>query len=138
MLPAGRGRDIEARRWSAPRAYVLPPRDVIWRELLDLAKAKACVASGSEVPRSGLDGMGRPARREHHRRRKQRWRAPCRGRTIRTGPCSPSSRRARSSRWSSWLVAGIVPGLERYPLKKLEPDEDALLRLLQRWREEAA
>ena len=25
---------------------------------------------------------------------------------------------------SSWLVAGIVPGLERHPLKKLEPDED--------------
>src|SRR4051812_6589970 len=39
---------------------------------------------------------------------------------------------------SSWLVAGLVPGLERHPLKKLEPDEDALLRLLQRWREEAA
>jgi transposase len=39
---------------------------------------------------------------------------------------------------SSWLVAGIVPGLERHPLKKLEPDEDALLRLLQRWRDEAA
>jgi transposase len=39
---------------------------------------------------------------------------------------------------SSWLVAGIVPGIERHPLKKLEPDEDALLRLLQRWREEAA
>ena len=38
---------------------------------------------------------------------------------------------------SSWLVAGIVPGLERHPLKKLEPDEDALLRLLQRWRDEA-
>ena len=38
----------------------------------------------------------------------------------------------------SWLVAGIVPGLERHPLKKLEPDEDALLRLLQRWRDEAA
>src|SRR5689334_18574573 len=39
---------------------------------------------------------------------------------------------------SSWLVAGVVPGLERHPLKKLEPDEDALLRLLRRWREEAA
>src|SRR5690242_8813030 len=39
---------------------------------------------------------------------------------------------------SSWLVAGIVPGLERHPLKKLEPDENALLRLLRRWREEAA
>jgi transposase len=39
---------------------------------------------------------------------------------------------------SSWLVAGIVPGIERHPLKKLEPDEEALLRLLQRWRDEAA
>ncbi len=39
---------------------------------------------------------------------------------------------------SSWLVAGIVPGLERQPLKKLEPDEAALLRLLERWRGEAA
>src|SRR5690242_21846318 len=39
---------------------------------------------------------------------------------------------------SSWLVAGVVPGLERHPLKKLAPDEDALLRLLHRWRDEAA
>jgi transposase len=39
---------------------------------------------------------------------------------------------------SSWLVAGIVPGIERQPLKKLAPDEAALLRLLQRWRGEAA
>src|SRR3712207_650293 len=39
---------------------------------------------------------------------------------------------------SSWLVAGIVPGLARHPLKKLEPDQEALLRLLQRWRDEAA
>ena len=38
---------------------------------------------------------------------------------------------------SSWLVAGIVPGLERQPLKNLEPDQEALLRLLRRWREEA-
>jgi transposase len=38
---------------------------------------------------------------------------------------------------SSWLVAGIIPGLDRHPLKKLDPDEEALLRLLQRWREEA-
>jgi transposase len=38
---------------------------------------------------------------------------------------------------SSWLVAGIIPGLDRHPLKKLDPDEQALLRLLQRWREEA-
>jgi transposase len=38
---------------------------------------------------------------------------------------------------ASWLVAGTVPGIERQPLKKLEPDERALHRLLQRWRDEA-
>src|SRR5947209_18115662 len=38
---------------------------------------------------------------------------------------------------SSWLVAGIVPGIERHPLKKLEPNEAELLRLLMRWRAEA-
>jgi len=39
---------------------------------------------------------------------------------------------------SSWLVAGLVPGLERHPLKKLDPSEEALLALLRRWRDEAA
>ena len=38
---------------------------------------------------------------------------------------------------SSWLVAGIVPGVERQPLKKLKADEAALLGLLERWRDEA-
>ena len=38
---------------------------------------------------------------------------------------------------SSWLVAGIVPGVERQPLKKLSVDESGLLKLLHRWREEA-
>jgi transposase len=38
---------------------------------------------------------------------------------------------------SSWLVAGIVPGVERQPVKKLAVDECALLKLLHRWREEA-
>jgi transposase len=38
---------------------------------------------------------------------------------------------------SSWLVGGIVPGVERQPLKKLAVDESALLKLLHRWREEA-
>jgi transposase len=37
----------------------------------------------------------------------------------------------------SWLVAGIVPGVERQPLKKLAIDENALLKQLHRWREEA-
>ena len=38
---------------------------------------------------------------------------------------------------SRWLVAGLVPGIDRRPLKKLEPDAPALLRLLEGWREEA-
>jgi transposase len=38
---------------------------------------------------------------------------------------------------SSWLIAGMVPGLERQPLKQMAPDEAGLLRLLERWREEA-
>jgi transposase len=37
----------------------------------------------------------------------------------------------------SWLVAGIVPGVERQPLKKLDTDENALLKLFDRWRMEA-
>lgn len=37
----------------------------------------------------------------------------------------------------SWLVAGIIPGVERQPLKKLEANEDELLKLLERWRAEA-
>ena len=39
---------------------------------------------------------------------------------------------------SNGLVAGLVPGLERRPLKKLSPDQDPLLKLVQRWRNEAA
>ena len=37
----------------------------------------------------------------------------------------------------SWVVAGMVPGVERQPLKKLAVDEGALLKLLNRWRQEA-
>ena len=38
---------------------------------------------------------------------------------------------------TTWLVAGVVPGVERQPLKKLAPDEKELLRLLHRWQGEA-
>jgi transposase len=36
-----------------------------------------------------------------------------------------------------WLVAALVPGLKREPLKKVGADENALLALLYRWRDEA-
>src|SRR3954452_17361037 len=39
---------------------------------------------------------------------------------------------------ASWLVAAMIPGVVRQPVKKLEPDPEALLRLLERWRAEAA
>src|SRR6202163_190615 len=38
---------------------------------------------------------------------------------------------------SSWLVAGVLPGIERQPRKKLEPSPERLLAVLHRWRDEA-
>ncbi len=38
---------------------------------------------------------------------------------------------------TGWLVAGVTPGLTRQPVKKLKVDEEALLSLLHRWRDEA-
>jgi transposase len=38
---------------------------------------------------------------------------------------------------SSWLVGGVLPGIERQPQKKLEPSAERLLGLLHRWRDEA-
>jgi transposase len=38
---------------------------------------------------------------------------------------------------SKWLVAAVVPGVKRQPLKKLDADEELLFKLLLRWRKEA-
>jgi transposase len=38
---------------------------------------------------------------------------------------------------SKWLVAAVVPGVERQPLKRLDADKEALLKALHRWRNEA-
>lgn len=38
---------------------------------------------------------------------------------------------------AKWLIAALVPGLKRQPLKKIDADAPALLNLLQRWRDEA-
>src|SRR5215468_2003603 len=37
---------------------------------------------------------------------------------------------------SSWLVGGMLPGIERQPRKKLEPNAERLFALLHRWRHE--
>src|SRR6202158_3142895 len=38
---------------------------------------------------------------------------------------------------SKWLLAAVVRGVKRQPRKKLQADEEALLKLLYRWRTEA-
>ena len=38
---------------------------------------------------------------------------------------------------ASGLVGALVPGIARHPLKKLVPEAEELLRLVQRWRDEA-
>jgi transposase len=38
---------------------------------------------------------------------------------------------------ASWLVAGMIPGVDREPRKKIGPDPEVLLQLLYRWRDEA-
>src|SRR6516164_3641707 len=67
-------------------------------------------------------------------------------RTILQWPRSPRSH-PRNPRFSiiavvemsqsSWLVGGVVPGIERQPRKKLDPTPERLLALLHRWQDEA-
>src|SRR4030088_2253025 len=38
---------------------------------------------------------------------------------------------------SSWLLAGMLPGIERQPRKKLEPNPERLVAVLHAWRDEA-
>lgn len=38
---------------------------------------------------------------------------------------------------AKWLIAALVPGFKRQPLKKIDTDAPSLLKLLQRWRDEA-
>lgn len=35
---------------------------------------------------------------------------------------------------SGWLVAGLLPGVDRRPLKKMKPEENELAALSERWR----
>ena len=37
---------------------------------------------------------------------------------------------------SAWLVTGLLPGVERHPLKKLQPDPERVFSIVNRWRDE--
>src|SRR4051812_38827000 len=87
--------------------------------------------------------MGQAATRWHHRRwPDHRWRCPMPKPADLNRCLAPLDQdhtiiAVIEMSQSSWLVAGVVPGIARHPLKKLAPDQDALLKLLHRWRAEA-
>src|ERR1700737_3195042 len=88
------------------------------------------------------DAMGRAARTRHHRRWKQPTGCPMQqpndlSRSLAALDQDSTLIAVIEMSRSTWLVAGIVPGINRQPLKKLAADETALLQLLYRWRDEA-
>src|SRR6201987_1431788 len=88
------------------------------------------------------DAMGRAARERHHRRCNKPTGCPMPqpndlSRSLAALDENSTLIAEIEMSQSSWLVAAIIPGVERQPLKKLAPDEEGLLRLLHRWRGEA-
>src|SRR5438876_2901122 len=86
--------------------------------------------------------MGRAARTRHHRRWKQPTGCPMPqpndlSRSLAALDQDSTLIAVIEISQSSWLVAGLVPGINRQPLKKLAADETALVQLLYRWRDEA-
>src|SRR6516165_41320 len=98
--------------------------------------------SSSPRKRGPRDAMGRAARTRHHRRWKQLTGCPMQQPNDLSSSLAALDQDStliaviEMSR-STWLVASIVPGINRQPLKKLAADETALLQLLDRWRDEA-
>src|SRR5215217_7741156 len=93
-------------------------------------------------PGRGAEAMGQAARSWHHRRWTTRRSCPMPkpadlNRCLAALDHDHTIIAVIEMSQSNWLVAGIVPGIARHPLKKLAPDQDALLKLLHRWREEA-
>src|SRR6516165_138267 len=107
-----------------------------------VAYCLAVLSAAAFYRASGLDAMGCAARQWHHRRGNQAMELPMAkqndlSRCLVTLEQDATVIAVIEMGQSSWLVAGIVPGLERNPLKKLSPDPDALLQLLYRWQKEA-
>src|SRR5437764_14798444 len=91
---------------------------------------------------SGLDAMGRAASQWRHRRCNQPMEHPMPqpndlSRSLFALEQDATLIAVIEMGQASWLVAGIVPGIERQPLKKLATDQEGLLQLLHRWRKEA-
>src|SRR6516164_10080066 len=115
------------------------PRSSRSRSAMSTPSACCC---GSSRARGARDAMGRAARTRHHRRWKQPTGCPMPqpndlSRSLAALDQDSTLVAVIEISQSSWLVGGIVPGVNRQPLKKLAADETALLQLLSRWRDEA-
>src|SRR5689334_7783061 len=87
---------------------------------------------------NGLDGMGRVARRWHHRRSNRPMECPMPqpndlSRSLVALDQDSTLVAVIEMGQASWLVAAIVPGLNRHPLKKIATDQEPLLQVLRRW-----
>src|SRR6516165_3864104 len=123
---------------SAPRAYWLKAGNAY----LTFSTSTGTCPTQTPNYNLGLDAMGRAARRWHHRR--------CNRPMERLMPQPNDSSRSLVALdqdstliaviemgQASWLVAGIVPGVNRHPLKKIATDQEQLLQVLRRWAKEA-
>src|SRR5205823_14183820 len=126
----------------ARESRIAPPREPLLREARLLEAIFNPVDPSSPRKRGPRDAMGRAARTRHHRRWKQPTGCPMPqpndlGRSLAALDQDSTLIAVIEMSQSIWLVAGIVPGINRQPLKKLGADETALLQLLYRWRDEA-
>src|SRR3954464_2140913 len=88
------------------------------------------------------DAMGRAARKWQPRRSMNRWSAAMPqpndlSRSLVALDQNSTIIAVIEMSQSSWLVAGMLPGIERQPRKKFEPSPERLLGLLHRWQDEA-
>src|SRR3954468_21707961 len=109
----------------------------------DMCAAFDAAQAQAHTPQARMgDAMGRAAGNRHHRRSAKRRSASMpqlndQSRSHTAFKQDSTLIAVLEMSQSAWLVAGLVPGIERHPLKKIEPDEATLLRLLRRWQEEA-
>src|SRR5438552_16318772 len=105
--------------------------------MLPCATVLAVPPDAATYRASDLDAMGRAARQWHHRRCNQPMERPMlqpndMSRSLVTLEQDSTLIAVIEMGQSSWLVAGIVPGIERQPLKKVAAAQDGLLQLLHR------
>src|SRR5467141_1742776 len=105
-------------------------------------KTSSARPNGLMARREPKDPMGRAARKWQLRRCMNRWSAAMPQLNVLSRSLVALDQNSTiiaviEMSQSSWLVAGVLPGIERQPSKKLEPSPERLLAVLHRWRDEA-